>query len=98
MDINGYPDDKELKKIKKWPFRVDEKIVFQSLMDFVKERWHFADWGWRETSKRWYVSTGGWSGNENLIGALNDNFFFMSFCALSWHTGGHYVFEKKRQK
>lgn len=42
--------------------------------------------------KHVYFSTGGWSGAESLIGFIErrvDTSYFM----LSWHRGGHYVFE-----
>jgi len=37
-------------------------------------------------------STGGWSGAESIIGLINRRFDLRHFM-LSWHRGGHYVFE-----
>jgi len=66
-------------------------------MDFVHSLWHWPDWGWKElaTDDRttYDISTGGWSGNEELIGAMRENFMFWSMCWVSSRRGGHYIFE-----
>jgi len=41
------------------------------------------------------VSTGGWSGNEELIGAMRMNFILWSQWWWSSRRGGHYVFARK---
>ena len=89
MDINGYPTEEEIAKIKQWP-----NTDFKGLMAFIKEEcWWMPDWGWSNRGKTYRVSTGGWSGNEEIIDALhkNDNFFW-ALCWQSSRRGGHYVF------
>lgn len=99
MDKDGYPDNKELRKIEKW----DYKDIF-NLIQFVKERWAYADWGWKEfwgkdgTMGKYFVfnlhiSTAGWSGNESLINSLLKNTMFSVLAYTSWRRGGHYTFE-----
>ena len=39
------------------------------------------------------VSTGGWSGNEDLIRALQENFYFWQTAWRCSERGGHYEFE-----
>jgi len=43
---------------------------------------------------KFYYSTGGWSGHEDLISELEGTFFWM-FCWEQSRRGGHYIFEIK---
>ena len=43
--------------------------------------------------RKLYLSTGGWSGNESVIDALQDNFMFWAMCWAKTERGGHYWFE-----
>ena len=87
-----YPTDEELKRIEKWDFE-----DFHSLMEFAKSIWWCSDWGWSEPSEgKYYVSTGGWSGNECIIEALQRNSMFWRICWVSSRRGGHYEFEVQK--
>lgn len=86
---NGYPHEIELQRIRTWP--MDD---FRALMEYVRLRWKYADMGgWRQRGDRFRLATGGWSGNESLIGALESNWGFRALCGLSWHRGGLYFFD-----
>lgn len=95
LDEDGYPTDEALEVIERWPmFRNKE------LFEFIKELWYMSEWGWREENidgtTRYILSTGGWSGNESLIHALEHNRNFA--WSMTWHQsrrGGHYIFEVK---
>jgi len=98
MDANGYPDDLELARIQAWP-RED----YRGLMEFVHSLWRFTadkdyrdlakEWGWTQgLEDRYQLSTGGWSGNESIIGALQLNTLFWLKCWQQSSRGGHYVF------
>lgn len=50
------------------------------------------DWAPR---RKWRVSTGGWSGHEDLIEALRQATGFWALCFWSERRGGHYVFETR---
>jgi len=94
MDKDGYPKACELRKITKWDYN-----DFQGLIEYVEERWKYFDWGYfRRTRKRYYLSTGGWSGNESIVAALMKNLMFWSCCWVSSKRGGHYVFEIRKPK
>lgn len=43
------------------------------------------------------MSTGGWSGNESLVGALMENHLWWAFNWYSSRRGGHYVFKVKHE-
>ena len=89
MDADGYPDDAELDRIRTWPY-----TDFPGLMEYVKARWRYAEDGyWRQEGASTYlISTGGWSGNESIIGALKDNQVFWLLCWVRSERGGHYRF------
>lgn len=98
MTTDEYPDDDELDKIQYWPHG-----THRELMAFVRGIWWRPNWGWKEKDvvdedtgdqkKRYEISTGGWSGNESIIGALQKNWLFWATCWLQSSRGGHYVFE-----
>lgn len=100
---DGYPSEAELDRVRKWKIAVAGDAT--ALLAYVRERWQYADMGYWAVARRrrrewkngplyraYRISTGGWSGNEDLIGAMNDNaMFWLRF----WHSsrrGGHYEF------
>ena len=88
MDANGYPESSELKRIREWPYQ-----DAAGLMDFIRSIWWTADWGWKQTGMVFDISTGGWSGNESIIEALQENAMFWILCWWESRRGGHYRFE-----
>jgi len=88
MDEHGYPDDDELKRIEEWDWK--DPV---GLMDFVYSLWAYKDWGWKREGNYYYISTGGWSGNEDIMAALGRNQFVWMFNWVSSKRGGHYEFE-----
>lgn len=90
---DGYPTDKELTQIREWPL-----TDLLGWFAFIKCCWWAPDWGWRQydgrDGDRWeriyQISTGGWSGNEDIIDAME-----RSDCWSTWYQtrrGGHYEF------
>jgi hypothetical protein len=93
LDSDGYPRPKTLTRIKQW--KAGDSIA---LMEYVKSVWRYADCGyWQERDEegcRMYeISTGGWSGNEEIIQAMKANHIFWMVNWLSSRRGGHYVFK-----
>jgi hypothetical protein len=100
LDDDGYPTDAALDVIRLWHWD-NAKGWFK----FIEGLWHFHSWGWREDDeaheylkdeivRRYYVSTCGWSGNESIIRAMQENKSMM--WTLTWvqsRRGGHYIFE-----
>jgi hypothetical protein len=101
LDEHGYPTDEALLKIEKWPFE-----DLSGLMEFIKELWWEVEWGWQEKEKTKFlghtvtlykISTGGWSGNEDLIEAMGRNDMFWMMCWASSRRGGHFEFEVRNK-
>ena len=89
-DQDHYPTDEELARIEKWD--TSDAQSRQKFMAFVRSCWWMPDWGFQQTGDRYDLSTGGWSGNEEIIGAMQENFLFWGQCWESSRKGGHYVF------
>lgn len=93
LDDRGYPSEAELERIRKWPIAMNRDI--RNLLAYVQIRWMYArnfeyiPLGDQEFT----ISTGGWSGNESLIAALEDNEIFWSMCWQATRRGGHYTFQ-----
>jgi len=89
--MNRYPTEQELEKIEKWPHN-----NFIGLMNFICGIWEFGEWGWSEKKLKdaikYDISTGGWSGNEDIIRALEQNHLFWAMCWVQSRKGGHYIF------
>ena len=81
-----YPEDDELEKIRTWPME-----DFDGWMKFIQSIWAYEDYIDEEDGV-WYVSTGGWSGNEEIIQAMRTNESYLwIFHWVSSRRGGHYV-------
>lgn len=102
LDEDGYPTDAALDHIKNWPWQKSYTELFET----IKELWAYADWGWsegwedhpwREGEKIYcyHISTAGWSGNESIIRAMQENAMFWCMCWIQSRRGGHYIFEAK---
>ena len=102
LDEDGYPTERTLWAVEKWPWD-DPKGWFA----FLHSVWHLADWGWHELDEpkelsnplfpeavhRYHLSTAGWSGNEELVRAMEKNDMLWSMTWVQSRRGGHYIFE-----
>lgn len=87
-----YPTDEELRAISEWP-----STNARGWFDYIKSIWWNAEWGWSENGKELRVSTGGWSGNEDIISAMGDNFILWTMTWKSSRRGGHYEFSLPKE-
>ena len=109
FDSDGYPTHETLTRIACWPYATQkERLKYLAgelenvlpfdpagWLEFCRKAWHWPN-RVSESSRqpgRWRFHTGGWSGNEMVIDAMEDNTHLWSICAVSWRRGGHYVFE-----
>lgn len=94
--MSDYPSDDDLKRIREWPHTNN----FAGLIDFARSVWWSEDWCWGEAEDAddgpvYTVSTGGWSGNEALIEAMQHNFLFWSSHFVQHRRGGHYMLKRR---
>ena len=68
FDINGYPTEATLEAIEKWDSR-----DLEGLLRFIASAWHWPEYAKTNALGFWVFTTGGWSGNENLLDALRHN-------------------------
>jgi hypothetical protein len=88
LDGDGYPREETLERIAAWPAR-----DYNGLLDYVADLWCYPDYVVKSPEARTYVfATGGWSGNESLISALEQNLVFWGTCWMSSRRGGRYEF------
>lgn len=88
---NEYPTKAELKKIREWNY-----LKPMELIEYIRPYWKKYG-NMKITGKKvinLQMSTGGWSGNESIIEALNsiNNLFFTLWWQKS-ERGGHYWFK-----
>jgi hypothetical protein len=99
LDDDGYPTEDALSIIENWGWE-DKRGLFK----FMESIWHLRTWGWSEGEEdhewdkgsqvyRYNISTGGWSGNESIIGALQSNSLLWALAWVQSRRGGHYIFE-----
>ena len=99
LDEDGYPTLEALEIVEKWHW-FDAKGWFE----FIKTIWWYPNWGWKEKEEpheyrkdknayRYYLSTGGWSGNEAIIAAMQRNSMMWNLNWVQSRRGGHYIFE-----
>lgn len=99
-DNDGYPTDEELDRIRTWT-GTDWRDWFAFIKSAGKY-WPGDDpWGWTEFDGKddfgkairvYHVSTGGWSGNEDIIAAMRENWIGWSMTWMEHRRGGHYRF------
>lgn len=96
LDEDGYPTDDFLDTIERW----DHKDGWNELLGFAMRGHIYSNYWHKEefvSNTFWYISTGGWSGNESIINSLSFNQMFWMCCWFSSRRGGHHIFMVKRQ-
>lgn len=86
--MSEYPSKEELQKV------IDWKNDPMGLIEYIKQLWKYDDKGVRITGKKVIkveLHTFGWSGNEDIIEALQVNMFWFLYWQKS-KRGGHYYF------
>ncbi len=105
FEIDGdYPSEASLNRIEKWPIGSFEDT--HAVLDFVKSLWHWPDFGvshelraeealvvGAESGQRFLrLATGGWSGNESIISAMEGNRLLHAFTWRLDALGGLHIY------
>ena len=97
FDDDGYPTDETVLWIQEW--RPGRGQTWYDLFAQIEPIWKYSSVGyWTQEDGEYRISTAGWSGNEQIIEALQQNLLFWVMC---WHKstrGGHYVFRVPGEK
>ena len=92
FDEDGYPTEEALDMIEKWDWSQTDKCF-----EFIRQMWQWNEMMWTQTDDgekiTYDMSTGGWSGNEGLILALQQNWVIWNFTWVQSKRGGHHIFE-----
>ena len=95
MSDDGYPTKRGIKQLKTYCGHLrteNTKLDIGSLVELLKEIWYMPDWGIHRSGRRFELHTGGWSGNEEIIGVLEESLFWHMYWWRS-ERGGHYYLE-----
>ena len=88
--MSHYPTDEQLVRIRQYADFKDMHGWF----DLIQEAGNYwpDDEYWTRKGNTYHISTGGWSGNEDIISAMSDNFVMWTQTWQEHRRGGHYVF------
>lgn len=100
---SDYPTYEQLQRVTEWSEffpHTNEHADYSAWFAFIKSIWWMPDWGWKEYDGKddgepirvFHISTGGWSGNEDIIHAMSKNFIGWSQTFRIHRRGGHYEF------
>lgn len=90
FDEVGYPTEQTLEDLFHWG--TSSKSVLQALFDFIEEALNLDYGSFSVEGEKIRIVTGGWSGNEAVIGALQQNLAFWGLCWEFSHRGGLHWF------
>lgn len=87
---DGYPTKEELSRVLKW-----NEADPAGWLRYIASIWHFNERGVTVNGAKYHLSTGGWSGNEEIIETMQKSWLWWR----TWEStrrGGHYLFRMDR--
>lgn len=98
LDEDGYPTDKVLDLFMSYEFKC--KADVDRFLEILEGVWYSGSDGYKRIKTEFddllMLHTFGWSGNEEVIVALQNNFIFWGIAFNAHFTGGHYYLNIKR--
>ena len=98
LDHEKYPTEEYLSWLKAWDEVSPEEIniFLKTVIESLSRAWLEPEYGIvvhrkRNGMVRYELHTGEWSGNEEIITSLKQNFYFWMFWEMS-RVGGHHYF------
>ena len=91
LDKDGYPSERTLERLSGWDMLTQPLEELLSLLA-TNWKWGLKRTDWKDGTIKLYLATGGWSGNEEIIAALSNNYLFWSLCWDKSKRGGAYWF------
>lgn len=84
-----YPTDEALEIIAEWPYDKAKELILA-----LKEAWIYPDYFVEDEAVPgcYHVSTGGWSGHESMLGAMQENAMVWNQVWVANKVGGHFIF------
>ena len=99
LDSDDYPTEEAIAALQRHRVvggdRMPHDVPLDEFLSLLESMWWAADWGFERTKTRLHLSTGGWSGNEEVIGELRQTWFW-HLCWILHRRGGHYRFDLTR--
>ena len=89
MDRDGYPDDADLEFIDNYSL-LDQGTL--PLINHILKIWHWPEYATFDADGVLTLVTGGWSGNESIVSALEPTEFWLFYWQSS-ERGGRFVFK-----
>ena len=81
-------DDCDMNRIRKW-----DASDLHGMMEYIEQYWQYADCGyWRQEGDHYFISTAGWSDNEEIIIKMQRNYVWWGMYWKASIRGGHYEF------
>jgi len=93
--MKEYPTTEQLKTIENFPMKYNDS--WEQLLKYIHDLWEYPNY-FTIGTKYITMVTGGWSGNEEIIAALSENYIAWSLYWYDSKRGGKYRFLKRRDK
>ena len=87
--MTQYPSEEVLSRIETWP--ADN---IDGWFDYIRQNWWMGEELIDDHGIEIDMSTGGWSGNEDIIEAMQENALMWNLCWVQSRRGGHFIFQR----
>jgi len=86
FDCDGYPSDETLEAIENWPME-----DFKNCLKFAEKAYQKGYGVWKKEEGWIKIATGGWSGNESVVYALQKQIYWNMLFIAKLCGGAYYI-------